>query len=98
MSYLLDLIKSFDDDELNRFRALEVVGKEQLVRDAYAAQAQQKDSNEAALQRKLEITKSHFDKITSVLLDKSLTHLAGPDRKAKLEFLAAKQLYDLVLH
>src|ERR1043165_2852731 len=98
MSYLLDLLKSFTADELQQFRQLDLKGKEEQVRDVYALQHAQKEFDETALPQKLQLSKSHFDKITSVLLYKFLMHLAGADMERKLQFLMAKQVTDLALH
>lgn len=98
MSYLLDFVKSFDETELKQFRNLDLVGKEESVRNEYANHARDKDVDESRLHTKLRLSKSHFDKINSVLLDKALTYFAGNDLKEKLDFLTDKQLSDLVLH
>ncbi len=36
MSYLADLVKSLNEDELKQFLLLDVKGKEELVRDLYS--------------------------------------------------------------
>ena len=98
MSYLLDLVKSFDENELKKFSALDVIGKEETVRNQYAEYAGAKEPDESLLHLKLKLTKSHFDKITSVLLNKTLLHIAGQKLQDRLEFLSGKQLEDLILH
>ncbi len=98
MSYLLYFVKSFDENELKKFRQLDLIRKEESVRNEYANHAHDKGINESLLHTKLRLTKSHFDKINSMLLDKALTYFAGNELKEKLEFLTGKQLTDLVLH
>ena len=98
MSYLLDLVKSFDENERKQFRHFDVIGKEELVCLQYAKHAAGKDFDETLLPAKLQLTKSHFDKINSVLLNKALLHFAGPVLKDKLDYLGRKQLPRLILH
>lgn len=96
MSYLLDFVKSLDENELLQFRKLDLLGKEALVRDEYANQA--KGFDESFLPVKLQLTKSHFDKTNSVLLDKAMIYFAGSCLKDKLDFLGRKQLSHLIQH
>lgn len=98
MSYLLDFVKSFDETELKQFRKLDLIGKEELLRDEYANQAQQKDFNEIALVSKYKLTQSHFDKINSVILDKTITLLYADDYNKAFSSILMKGLTDLMLH
>jgi tetratricopeptide (TPR) repeat protein len=98
MSYLLDFVKSLSETELQQFRQLDLIGKEELVRNEYANQFSDKTFDESALQAKLYLSKSHFDKINSVLLNKAVAHFAGSNLGNKLDFLFSKQLEGLVLH
>src|SRR5262245_17867270 len=97
MSYLLDFIKSLDEAESSQFALLDLKGKEELVRDAYAGFKKVKRFDESYLHTRLGLTKTHFDKITSVLLDKILDFF-GSGYEEKLRFLMSKQLSSLVLH
>ncbi len=98
MGYLLDLVKSLNNDELKRFIAIELSGKEAAVRDAYAATAGLADFNEALLPVKLSLSQSHFDKITSVLLDKTLNLFAPGGLENKTDFCIEKHLTPLLVH
>ncbi len=98
MSYLLDFVKSFDESELKQFRQLDLVGKEELLRDEYANHAQTKDFTEENLILKYQLTQSHFDKINSVLLDKTITKFYGDDFNLVLSKLLAKGLSQLMWH
>ncbi len=98
MGYLLDLVKSLNNDELKRFIAIELSGKEAAVRDAYAATAGLSDFNEALLPVKLSLSQSHFDKITSVLLDKTLQLFAPGGLESKMDFCVEKHLTPLLVH
>ncbi|HLP52315.1 MAG TPA: hypothetical protein VK154_15605 [Chitinophagales bacterium] len=98
MSYLLDFVRSLDESELIILKELELTGKEKAIRDAYALHKQDKKFSEAALPAKLALSQSHFDKINSVLLDKTITHFYGDDYKLALQALRLKGLSDLMLH
>lgn len=98
MSYLLDFVKSFDEAELKKFRQLDLIGKEELLRDEYANHAQQKDFNETNLVSKYKLTQSHFDKINSVILDKTITQFYDDDYNKAFSSILLKGLTDLMLH
>ncbi len=98
MSYLLDLVKSFDENELTQFKKLDVIGKEALIRDAYANNSLVKTFDETALPAKYGLTKSHFDKINSVLLTKIIKHLYGDDYAPIFANVHNKGLINLLFH
>ncbi len=98
MSYLLDLVQSFDEKEMQQFRQLDLIGKEELLRDEYAGYAKQKNFNEATLASKLKLTQSHFDKINSVLLSKIIQRLFGDDYRKILIALLVRGKTALLLH
>ncbi len=98
MGYLLNLLKTFDADEMKQFRQLDVVGKEELMRDAYSNYAHQKTFDESTLPGKLNLSVSHFDKINSVLLDKTIQQLYGGDCMKCLTSLVKRGLTQLMLH
>lgn len=98
MSYLLDLVKSLNQEELNQFRLLDVIGREEDVRDAYAKFAGTESFNETELPAKLQLSKTHFDKITSTLLAKIIYKLWGNDYKQVLDSLQNKGLMALLTH
>lgn len=98
MSYLLDFIKTFDDKEWAQFRLLDLVGKEELVRDAFVRYATSKNFNEQKLPPALGISSAHFDKINSILLDKVIHQLYGTDYLLSLRSILRKGLSQLLLH
>lgn len=98
MSYLLDLVQSFDAEEMKAFRRMNLIGKEEMIRDEYAKEGQKEGFNESLIGEKYQLTKTHFDKITSTLTGKTLAHFAGEKQGNQFEFLAGKQLYDMLLH
>lgn len=94
----MDLVKSLNGDELKRFAHIELSGKEAAVRNAYAAAFKTVNFNEGHIPEKLGLSQSHFDKITSVLLDKTLELFATEQLEKKLDFCLDKQLTPLTLH
>lgn len=98
MSYLFDLVKTFDDAERQQFRQLDLIGKEELLRDAYANADRQTKFNEAQLPSKLNLSQSHFDKINSVLLSKTLKQLYGTDYMKCFSALVKRGLTQLMYH
>lgn len=98
MSYLLDLVRTFDDAELQKFRMLDVIGKEELIRDAYAKHSKQNSFDESKLPAHYRLTTSHFDKINSLLLHKAIQSLYGNDYKLCLTSLVKRGLTALMLH
>jgi hypothetical protein len=98
MSYLLDFVKSFTEPELNQFRHLDLIGKEESVRDEYLRCVTDKEFDEAKLPAKLKLTPSHFDKINSVLLSKIIDRLYGDDYKKIFNAVLQRGLSGLLLH
>lgn len=98
MSYLLDFVKSFDEKELKQFRQIDLIGKEELLRDEYANHVQQKDFSETHLLSKYKLTQGHFDKINSVILDKTIQQFYGYDFNKIFSSILLKGLTDLMLH
>jgi len=98
MSYLLDFVKSFDENELKQFRKLDLIGKEELVRDEYASHGKEENFKEQRLLAKFQLSQSHFDKITSVILDKTIAQFYGDDYNKAFSSILMKGLTDLMLH
>jgi len=98
MSYLLDFVRTFNEDEWVAFRRLDLLGKEELVRDAYLNCITNKKFDERSLPVQLGLTQSHFDKINSVLLDKTIYQFYGNDYQLALRSILKKGLSQLMLH
>ena len=98
MSYLLDLVKTFTADEELAFRHMDLIGKEEIVRDFYLEHAHHPKFHESALMQKVSISSTHLLKMNSVLLDKTLTALYGNDHGKVFSELLSKGLSALVLH
>lgn len=98
MSYLLDFFKTFDDEQLAQFKMLDLKGKEELVRDEYVRYASGKNFDEQVIPTKFQLTQKHFDKIVSVLLDKSIVRFYKSDFRIAIPALFRKGLTQLVIH
>lgn len=98
MSYLADLIKTLNEEELRQFRLLDVISKQELVRDAYSKFVREKHFDENTLPEKLGISELHLRKINSVLLDKTIDKLWGDDYRKVFAEITNKGLVPLVLH
>lgn len=98
MSYLLDLIKTFTADEKLAFRRMDLIGKEEIVRDFYLRHAHKPKFDESLLTQKIDISTAHLLKINSVLLDKTLTALYGHDHGKVFTEILGKGLSTLMLH
>ena len=98
MSYLLDLVKSFTEEERRIFRHMDVIGKEEIVRDLYLRHDHNPKFDEAVLAEKIAVSPQHLLKINSVLLDKTLTAMYGRDHGTVLSAILSKGLSTLMLH
>lgn len=98
MSYLLDFVKSFDENELLQFRLLDVIGKEELVRDEYLNRYKDSGFDESSIATKLNLTAGHFDKVNSILLNKIIEKLYGRNYNLIFSSILQKGLTDLMLH
>ncbi|MFN8288144.1 MAG: hypothetical protein U0V74_15415 [Chitinophagales bacterium] len=98
MSYLLEFVQSFTEEEARLFRQLDLSGNYEVIRDLYANQVAEKNFKEAALPAKLGLTQSHFDKITSVVLNRALQHIYGDKLQTTLQALMHKGMSALMLH
>lgn len=98
MSYLAELVKTFTEEELKQFVFLDVIGKEENVRDVYAQLAREKNLEEASLAATLDLSDVHFRKIASVLFDKIVERIWGDDYLKKFTDLQNRGLVDLVFH
>lgn len=98
MSYLLDFLKSLNENELTQFRQLDVIGKEERVRDEYANHFADKKFDELKLPATTGLTQAHIDKINSLLLDKTLNRLYGDDYTKMLQAILSRGLSGLFWH
>lgn len=98
MSYLLDFAKTLTEEERIAFAQIPLPPKESAIRLPYLNPQQLTKQKEQKLPVQLGVSKSFFDKTTSLLLDKTLAHFAATDFWAKMKWLHHKQLFHLLLH
>ncbi|MBP7389043.1 MAG: hypothetical protein KA841_01490 [Chitinophagales bacterium] len=98
MSMLSDFLRTLNEDELAKIRVMKTTLRELDVLQSTLHQVKQNTCDDAVLQKKLQISKSHFDKANSVLLDKCYNTLTdGSDNKV-LYILWEKGLKSIMLH
>lgn len=98
MSLLTDLLKSLTPDELSGLDGLDIQIREHEVLQKTIHAINKKDITDSKLQQELQLSKSHFDKINSKLLDKVIVKLAGAGLSERFYYLLSKQMFDLLLH
>lgn len=98
MSYLADFVKSLTDAELQVLKKLDVIGKEEEVRDVYVRNQGFKVFDAKLICQQLQITQTHFDKINSVLLTKVMYALYGNDYNRMFSGVLQKGLTALFFH
>ena len=98
MSYLLDLIRTFTAGEKQEFSRMDLIGKEEMIRDFYLKYAHLPKFDEGTLAQKASISPQHLLKINSVLLDKTLTAFYGLDHSKVMSEILSKGLSALMLH
>jgi tetratricopeptide (TPR) repeat protein len=98
MSLLTDLLKSLTPGELTSLDVLDIQAREKEVLQKTVHSINKKGATDLQLQQGLKLSKSHFDKINSKLLDKVIIKLAGTGLSEKFYYLLSKQMFDLILH
>lgn len=98
MSYLLDYINTFSDEEKTIFLKLDLKGKEELIRDEYIRNAKSVKFIEQDLPKKFQLTQVHFDKIISIILSKLLKANYHDELEKMFTSLHKKGLSNLLLH
>lgn len=98
MSLLSDFLRTLKDEEISSLKKISFTDRE---RDAFLKTVlfvAHKNFADAALQQELKMTKAHFDKMNSVLLDKVYSHHTGGEDAKVLYLLWEKGLYDHLFH
>ncbi len=93
MNLLFEFLKNLPEAELRKLKALVLRGTTDKVFRAMLAQAETGTFNRNKIQKSLQLTDSHFDKISSELLYKSY-HTLFPEKGLELlKFLSYKVTY-----
>lgn len=98
MSYISDFILSLSEEEIPRIRSLRLIGKEEEVMDELIFLRNSKNYDLERILQKLNLTKNHFDKISSVLLDKVLVLFFKSEYEKLFSALHHKGLTKLLIH
>lgn len=98
MSLLSDFLRTLKDDEISSLKKISFTDREREAFLKTVLFVAQKFFSDAALQLELKMTKAHFDKMNSVLLDKVYSHHTGGEDTKVLYLLWEKGLYDHLFH
>jgi hypothetical protein len=88
MNLLFDFLNNAPKFDKQRLETLAVKGRSAQVFEMLKQQTQKKELDREAIEKKLQISSAHFDKITSQLLSRCYEHLFGNDKSRLLEFLS----------
>lgn len=98
MSLLSDFLRTLKEDEIASLKKIQFTDREH---DAFTKTVQfvaRKNFEDAALQQELKMSKAHFDKMNSVLLDKVYSFHTGNEDNKVLYMLWEKGLYGHLFH
>lgn len=98
MSYFLEFVRSLNEEERDLFIKIDVKGKEEQIRDLYYRNSDNANFNEQNIPDTFQVSKIHFDKILSVLLNKTLYKMYNGNIESMLLGLQGKGLSHLLLH
>lgn len=98
MSLLSDFLRTLKEEEIASLKKISFTDREHDALLKTVLFVAQKTFADAALQQELKMSKAHFDKMNSVLLDKVYSHHTGNDDSKVLYMLWGKGLYDHLFH
>lgn len=98
MSLLSDFLRTLKDDEIVSLKRLQLTDREHDAFSKTIHFVNSKNFEDATLQKELGMTKAHFDKMNSVLLDKVYSFHTGNDDHKVLYMLWEKGLYGHLFH
>jgi hypothetical protein len=96
MSLLVSFVSFLNAEEIKRLRTMPLAGKEKLLLDVLLIRPG--SGNKLELMRHLNLSSSHFDKISALVLKKSFLHFAGDDELEQLNFLSKKFMFHHLFH
>lgn len=95
---LLDSFVSFlNEEEKQRFATMPLVGKEKLLRDILVKRSGEPMAK-AELMHQLHLSSSHYDKISTLVLKKAYSYLAGDNILEQLNFHSKKFMFRHLFH
>ncbi len=90
MNLLFDFLKHLQEKEKQKLKSLLLKGRSAQVWAMLNHQAVQLNFDREKIEKELEISSAHFDKITSQLLSKCYEHLFGENSLELLGFLSER--------
>lgn len=96
MSWLHQILSTLDAQELNRVREMKLRGREKSMLDLMLRYRELMPPDVDQVCIKIQITKSHFYKINSVLIDKVANALEGNTPLNRIRLFNRKFLYNLL--
>lgn len=98
MSFLSDLLFRCTEDEIKRIKEFDMQNLHRKMMYALIDQVNTNALNEAQLQKQFGLSKSHYDKVNSVLFNTCVSGLTDGTMKAGLSFFLEKELLTLYVH
>ncbi|MFN8298493.1 MAG: hypothetical protein U0T75_05250 [Chitinophagales bacterium] len=98
MSFLLDFIRALTEEEIAKLNSMPLTGREDEVLTHLVKHRLTKGNVDKNSLKLLHLSASHYDKINSVLLEKSITHLCGTDIASAFNLFCDRNLMDLLFH
>ncbi len=96
MSLLASFISFLNSEEKNRLSGMPITGKEKIL--LHTLLVHQGSSGKQDLMEELQLSSSHFDKISTLLLKKAYRHFGGEDELEQLNFLSRKFMFHHLFH
>ncbi len=98
MTLIHTLTKFLNPTELNIIANIKLKGKESQVRDMIISMRDQDDLDKDLIQKKLEINRSHLDKIFAILLSKFYMYIVPDGEMALLRYLRDRLMFQHLFH
>ncbi len=97
MGLLRSFVSFLNEEEQQRFAAMQLTGKEKLLRDILLQNTHDIFSKKELMQ-KLHLSSTHFDKLCTLVLKKAYLHLVGDNDLEQLNFLSKKFMFRHLFH
>src|SRR5437763_149101 len=97
MALLHSFVSFLNEEEKQRFAAIPLTGKERLLRDLLLVTALNSVSKTEMMQE-LQLTSTHYDKLSTLVLKKAYRHIAGANDLEQLNFLSKKLMFRHLFH
>ena len=98
MSLLVSFVRFLSDEEMIKLKKMTLSGKEKLLMDSIIQHPEISEVSKKEMLKLLELSSTHYDKISTILLKKAYRHLAGEDDLEQLNFLSKKFMFRHLFH